>query len=465
MSIIRSLLRFIMGEPKPAAARAAATPRASVTSAEPAARPAERSASEAEPESETSILARSEVLGRDRALLGYAFSLHDAAAGKVRVDTARTRGLLDEVLVGTLLDKAGELLAKRTTYLPVWTGFVLNPLAQRLVGTRAMLVLRPEAPDTTPAPELLAAAAALRAAGLELALENHLGSPWFKALVPLAGALVIDSKSGSPADLQVLSSRLKVECPGLQWLAWNVDTEEDFEHLKRLGCVAFQGGFVTHREDWSGNRLAPHSLRVARLINQLRDDTGTREIAEVLKHDMALTYRLLRYVNAVAWGINNPISSIEHALVVLGNYPLRRWLALLLFGSARNNAAANALMDLALTRARLMELLGKARLSREECEQLFMLGMFSLIDVIMQVPLERALSPLKLQQPVADALLSGSGPLADYLALAQAVERGDEARLADTSERLGVAAGELNRLQFEALLWVQAGSGAESPAP
>ena len=143
----------------------------------------------------------------------------------------------------------------------------------------------------------------------------------------------------------------------------------------------------------------------------------------------------------MAWGINNPISSIEHALVVLGNYPLRRWLALLLFGSARNNAAANALMDLALTRARLMELLGKARLSREECEQLFMLGMFSLIDVIMQVPLERALSPLKLQQPVADALLSGSGPLADYLALAQAVERGDEARLADTSERLGVAAG------------------------
>ena len=460
MSLFRRLLRLITGEPTP-------TPAAVAPPAAPRPEPAAVAADPGTvgPAGEGSILARSEILGRDRQLLGHAFTLHAAAAGNVRARTERTRGFLDEVLIDTLLDKAAGLLASRTVHVPIWSHSILCPAAARLVGTKAVLVLRAEAPDAAPSAEILARAQALQADGLPIALEAHLGTAWFTALAPLAGTVVVDSASHSPTELRSLAGRLKGECPGMQWLGWNVATEEDFDYLLRLGCHGFHGGFVTHREDWSGNRLAPHSLRVARLINQLRDDTGTREIAEVLKHDVALTYRLLRYVNAVAWGINNPITSIEHALVVLGNYPLRRWLVLLLFGGARNSAGASTLMDLALTRARLMELLGRDRVSREECEQLFMLGLFSLIDIIAQVPLERALGPLKLQPAVADALLSGSGPLADYLLLAQAVERGDEAALAEAGGRLGVGPDELNRLQIEALLWVQAGSAAETSGP
>ena len=218
---------------------------------------------------------------------------------------------------------------------------------------------------------------------------------------------------------------------------------------------------MTHREAWQGHRLQPHSMRVAMLLNRLREDTETRELAAVLKHDVALTYRLLRYVNAAAWGINNPITSIEHALVVLGRMPLRRWLALLLFGSARKDGGSNALMEVALTRARFMELLGADRVGKDECEQLFMTGLFSLLDVIMRVPLPDALKPVKVPDTVSDALLRREGPWLPYLQIAEALELGQADVVEEAATGLGLTMDDINRRQIDALLWVQASS--ESP--
>ncbi|MCB1955523.1 MAG: hypothetical protein KDG55_07595, partial [Rhodocyclaceae bacterium] len=273
----------------------------------PAAAPAAASAP-AETEAEGgALLARADVLDRSRALQGFVFSLHESAAGKVRARTRRSRDFLDELKVDTLLRGAQRVLRSRTAYIPVWDGFLPNPMLERLAGSRSVLVLQPERADEPPAPALLSRAAELRSAGLRIALEDHAETPWFEGFAGAADSFVLDSARRSPADLRQLGSRLLRVAPNANWLAWNVATEEDFEHVHRLGCEAFHGRFVTHREDWQGHRLQPHSMRVAMLLNRLREDTETRELAAVLKHDVALTYRLLRYVNAAAWGINNPI--------------------------------------------------------------------------------------------------------------------------------------------------------------
>ncbi|MDY0013656.1 MAG: HDOD domain-containing protein [Rhodocyclaceae bacterium] len=411
------------------------------------------------------LLAHTEILGRQREPKGLAFSLGEAVAGKVRAPGRQGRDFLDGFLMDTLLRQADTLLTKRPAYVPVWDGFLVNPALERLTGRGWVLILRAEQPETAPAPALVARLRTLRAGGLRVALEDRIGTPWFQALAPEADLFALDSSRRAPGELRPLCARLMEDYPAQGWLAWNVATEEDFELLHRLGCEAFQGGFVTQRGDWSGNRLAPHSLRVARLIKQLREETETREIAEVLKQDLALTYRLLRYVNAAAWGINNPITSIEHALLVLGRLPLRRWLGLLLFGSARNSPGASTLMGMALTRARLMELLGQGRVTREEREQLFMLGLFSLIDVVLRVPLEQALQPVNLPESVCAALLKQEGPLAAYLIIAQAVERNDTTGLEAACAALDTCSEEINQLQIEALLWAEAGSMAETTLP
>jgi len=477
--MFKSLLRLFSGgagkaaPAVPAAARPAAEPAPGVgvaSESEPPAAAAEPLAVAAEPVAQrpppvhgaahpAPLLARADVLDRSRELAGFAFSLHESAAGKVRAHSRRARDFLDELKVDTLLRGARSLLETRTAYIPIWDGFLPSPAVERLAGTRSVLVLQPEQTDAAPAPSLLARAAELRRAGLRVALDDHADSPWFAAFSHQADQFVLDSARRTPAELRQLGSRLLRLAPNVGWLAWNVATEEDFEHVHRLGCEAFHGRFVTRREDWKGNRLQPHSMRVARLINQLREDTETRELAEVLKHDVALTYRLLRYVNAAAWGIDNPITSIEHALVVLGRMPLRRWLALLLFGSAQRGQGSNALMEVALTRARFMELLGAGRMNKEECEQLFMAGLFSLLDVMMRVPLAEALKPVNVPAVVSDGLLGRRGPILPYLRIAEALEEGRVEVLEEAGAELGLGSEELNRRQIDALLWVQASGG------
>ncbi|MCB1890299.1 MAG: HDOD domain-containing protein [Rhodocyclaceae bacterium] len=469
--MFKRLLHFLTGTPDAPPAAAPAKPRP-VADPAPAVEPAPAAATGLAPEAVSTpaemrgddggaLLARADVLDRGRALNGFVFSLHESAAGKVRARTRRSREFLDELKVGTLLGGAVRLLRSRTGYIPVWDGFLPNPMLERLAPTGSVLILQPERLDAAPDPALVRRAAELRDAGLRIALDDHSESPWFDGFAQVADHFVLDSARRSPEELRQLGSRLVRVAPNVNWLAWNVATEEDFEHLHRLGCEAFHGGFVTHREDWQGHRLQPHSMRVAMLLNRLREDTETRELAAVLKHDVALTYRLLRYVNAAAWGINNPITSIEHALVVLGRMPLRRWLALLLFGSARKDGGSNALMEVALTRARFMELLGADRVGKDECEQLFMTGLFSLLDVIMRVPLPDALKPVKVPDTVSDALLRREGPWLPYLQIAEALELGQADVVEEAATGLGLTMDDINRRQIDALLWVQASS--ESP--
>jgi EAL and modified HD-GYP domain-containing signal transduction protein len=411
------------------------------------------------------LLAHTLVLDRDQRAAGYLVSLREQLAGHVRAPGRQARDFLDLLKVESLLRDGHSLLGTRAVYLPVWDGFLPHAALDRLQGAGVVLVLQAEAPDAAPPDATLARVSALRAAGLRIALEDRIGTPWFEAFAALADFFTLDSSQRPPGELRRLGEQLQLAYPATGWLAWNVATQDDFGVMHRLGCDGFQGGFVTHRGDWQGNRVQPRSLAVARVMNRLNDDVETRDLAAVLKHDMALTYRLLRYVNAAAWGINNPITSVEQALIVLGRQPLRRWLALLLFAGARSGAGS-ALIETALARARFMELLGAPRMSREECEQLFVLGLFSLLDVVMQVPLAEALAPLNLSEAVTDALLTRRGPLQPYLTLTEASERGDSAAMFAAREVLGVAAGEINARQFEALSWVHAlEEGPAAPRP
>ena len=142
--------------------------------------------------------------------------------------------------------------------------------------------------------------------------------------------------------------------------------------------------------------------------------------------------------------------------MVLGQQPLQRWVSMMLLGSTHSTPGAVVVMEEALTRARFLELIGALRGERDPAAQLFVLGLFSLLDVALKVPLEEAIRPLKLSEAMQDALLHQRGPMAPYLELALAFERGDAERVESFASVLGVAVGELNRLQFEALDWVQA---------
>lgn len=402
-----------------------------------------------------SLLCRSEMLDRDQNLTGYAFELREDVAGRIRATGRRARDFLDSLLVEQI-DRYGHgaALKARRVCLRVWEGFLANPALERLRGLDATLLVRPELPTRAASAETLASAARLRAAGVQIVLDHGEPGVWLDSLLPQADAALFRMGFCLPEDLGLYIRAVRQRRADLPVWAWEVGTPDEFELAARLGCKAFSGGFVTRREDWKGNSLSPHGVRLASLLQRLRSGVDTQEIAVILKHDLALAYRLLRYVNAAAWGLNHHISSVEQAILVLGQQPLQRWVSMMLLGSARSAPGAAVVMEDALVRGRLLELLGGLRGERDPAAQLFVLGLFSLLDVALKVPLEDAIRPLKLSDTMQDALLRQRGPMAPYLELVLAFERGDAQRVTSFANVLGIDVGELNRLQFEALDWV-----------
>jgi c-di-GMP phosphodiesterase len=402
------------------------------------------------------LLCREEILDRDQNAVGQAFELREDMAGRVRASGRRARDFMNELLVDQI-DRYGRgaALRSRQVCLRVWDGFLGNSALERLKGLNATLLVQPELAMRAASAETVDNARRLREAGLRIALDHAEPGAWLESMLPVADAAVFRMGFCAPEEISLFTRGVQRLKPGVQVWAWEVGTQDDFELARSVGCMTFSGGFVTRREDWKGNSLSPHGLRLASLLNRLRSGVETREIAEILKHDLALAYRLLRYVNAAAWGLNHRITSVEQAIVLLGQQPLERWVSMMLMGSHHAPGEA-VVMEEALVRARFLELVGALRGAHDPAAQLFVLGLFSMLDVALQMPLEDAIKPLKLSEAMQDALLHHRGPMAPYLELVLAFERGDAERVQSFAQVLGVDAGELNRLQFEALDWVQA---------
>lgn len=207
--------------------------------------------------------------------------------------------------------------------------------------------------------------------------------------------------------------------------------------------------------------LQPESMLIVRLMQMLQRNEDVRQIEAALKHDAVLTYRLLRYINSPAVGPGVEIQSLRHAVTMLGYSHLFRWLALLL---ATSNAASSApfMTRKAITRGRAVELMGKGMLAPHDADNLFVVGMFSLIDQLLGVPMEQVLGKVQLAESVQQAILHRGGVYGPFLALAESCER-DAAEAARLSEDLFMSPGQVNAAQLSALVWSQDVGAAEAP--
>jgi hypothetical protein len=197
-------------------------------------------------------------------------------------------------------------------------------------------------------------------------------------------------------------------------------------------------------------KLNPNQAQTIRLLNLVRANADVKEIEAALKQDVALSVKLLRYINSAGFGLTVEIQSFRHAVTMLGYDKLNKWLSLLLVTSSKD-AAAPALMQAAIARGRFMELTAAGYVDKNELDNLFITGAFSLLDILLGVLMETALADMHLPDTINDALISGSGPYAPFLALAQASEQADYARYAAQAAELQLDPATVNHAQLEAL--------------
>ena len=238
-------------------------------------------------------------------------------------------------------------------------------------------------------------------------------------------------------------------------IANRVDAEEIHDVCHKLGFKAFQGYSFTRMQPGKAARLDSQRLRVMELLNMAINKAEISDIEKAFKRDPALSYRLLRYINSAANGLIQPARSLNHALMVLGYDQLYRWLTLLLFASGEPDFRTRGLMKNALVRARLTELLGKDRLKQGDKDGLFIVGVFSLLDALLNVRMSEAIANLKLPPEITQALLKREGIYAPYLELAIASEEGEERILETYAAACGIDAKEINEAHAQALRWVE----------
>ena len=401
-------------------------------------------------------LCREAVLGRDQRIAGYQFMLHEGTRNRIRNSSRRVHHLYAEILVRNLVRAdIGRLLGHRFAAIEVPDSFLSHPCLADLPAHNIVLIPTPHPETNGPdATGLAQTVARLRQAGFRFGLPDPMVVGEFTPLLPQADMIIVRAPTlDAGRGLQL--TRLIVDAsPQARLLVRDLPSLEDFHFAYKMGASLFQGPFITGREDWSERDLGPNTLRIATLIGRLRSNGDAREIAALLKEDGALSLRLLRYVNSAANAQTKPIASIEHAFALLGEERLYRWLVLLAYSSDGNSGRAAAALETALVRARMMELLA-AEKGTTERESLFLLGLLSLADVIMQVPLDKALAPLALTAELSAALQDGEGPLYPLLELAIACERGDlePERVQQAAERCAVSAEEASLSHMQALSW------------
>jgi len=194
-----------------------------------------------------------------------------------------------------------------------------------------------------------------------------------------------------------------------------------------------------------------------RLMALLMEDGDTAELEKIFKQEPGLTLNLLRLTNSVAAGVRTRITSLRHAITVLGRRQLQRWLQLLMFSTGQNNAAASPLLQLAATRGRLMELLAEKLRGKtpELPEQAFMTGIMSLMPTLLNQSILDILAQLPVAPAIAQALTGeGGGPLTHLLHLAEASESGDRDMIDILLPQLyGLNQDTLNNALSQALAW------------
>ena len=402
----------------------------------------------------TTFLCREAILGRNQRIAGYQFMLQEGAHARIRHQTRRVHHLYAEVLVRSLASAdIGELLGHRIAFIDVPDSFLTDPSLARLPARSVVLVPTLHADQGAPAPDALRhTVEKLRQQGFRIGLPDPTVMTEFAHLLPLADFIIVQAQ-GLDARRGLRLSNIALEVAhNARLVVRELPSIEDFRFCYKLGATLFQGPFVTSREDWRERELPPNTARIGTLIARLRAEAGTHELADLLKQDAALSLRLLRYINSAANALPQPVSSIEHALTLLGREKLHRWLILLVCSAGTSGERGSAALETALIRGRMMELLGAEHPAAER-EALFLVGLLSLVDVILQVPMEKALAPLALSPDIDAALRTNSGPLQPLLALAMACEGSDRHRLHEAAARCGISPEQASECHMQALSW------------
>ncbi len=393
------------------------------------------------------VVVRAEIIDQRHRLCGYRFHA-----------VARPHGapLAESAMVAALLEaRVPEFAAQRLALIPLSLDAVTFSRHLPLLAPNTLFLLDRRHSELS-VEQLAGRMAALRETGAQLAVRGVSLAPEEAPLLALCDMVLLYLNEHSLPAFQALIKQLRQRYPALKLCVDGLESWNEQRMCLSWGCDYFMGPFLTTRDEADSNGKVDQSRMTSiELLNLLRSEAPLPALIDVVKRDPGMTYQLLQWANAPANGLGTQVNSLQQAFLVLGRNQLYRALTVSMFrlGSGAHQARDESLLEVALTRARFLETC--SHLPAAQRDELFLVGMLSLFDVMLGVPMAELVGKMPLSPAVREVLLENCGPYGPSLMLALLFERKKVERALELAGRMGLDADRLTQAGQEAFQWAQ----------
>ena len=391
-------------------------------------------------------MARQPILSSNEQVFGYELLFRDGvedyfqsadpdAASRSTVDTSMLMGL-DILCDG------------RRAFINCTRDTLLKDYVTLLPSSRAVV----EIVDSVPVDDLVEAACVrLKHGGYTIALDDFVLDDPRAELARFADIIKLDVKTTSVEERAILLKRYRT--PACRMLAKTVETREEFSACKQAGFSYFQGYFFRKPELLQAREIPKNRVNYLKLLQAIsHDDFELKEIDQIIKGEASLCYRLLRYLNSAAFGFSSEIHSVKHGLSILGEREVRRWVRMVATLGAGQDKPSDLVLS-AMVRARYCELLG-SQIPHGQSD-LFLVGLLSLMDAILEIPMGVVLEGISLDRETRAVLLGQKSQLDPLYRLMLSQELADWPKLSQLCAQLKLSESLATECHWKAMQWAR----------
>lgn len=377
-------------------------------------------------------IARQPILDVNKRL--YAYELLYRGKGDYDLSSVSGNRATASLLSSTFLTKGIEEISG---HRPCFINFTQELIEQRLpVSFPKTKIVVELLEDVKPTPKVIGACKYLRDKGYTIALDDFVYHRRFEPLIELASIIKIDVRL-TPLDT-IMRTLARLSRHRVKLLAEKVESLEDFEKANKLGFIYFQGYFFSKPERIEIKELSSAKVNLLNLLAEVtRGKTSLKKLEKIISIDIAISYKLLRFLNSAYFYRLQEVKTVKHAMAYLGEKELKRFVMLVIVSELAMDKPGE-LVRLALVRAKFCELLGESSIYKSASSELFIMGLFSLLDTMLGVSMKEVMGRLPLSDQVKEALINNAGNCAAFLKVAIAFERNQESVFTPILSRLGV---------------------------
>jgi c-di-GMP-related signal transduction protein len=392
------------------------------------------------------FVARQPILTADEKVFGYEILFRDGVEDFFRSsdpDAASRSTLNTSMLLG--LDV---LCDGHRAFINCTRDVLLKDYATLLPSEQTVV----EILEVVPADDLVVAACRrLKEAGYTIALDDFGVNDPRESLTDVADIIKVDLRDTSAADAAAMVKRYGPwRC---RMLAEKVETRAEFVAAKKAGFLYFQGYFFRRPEIITAHEIPANRLNYLRMLTAVsQPELDVREIENLVKSEAALCYRLLRHLNSAAFGFANEIHSVRHALAILGEREVRRWIRLVATLGAGQGRTSELVLS-AMVRARFCELLSP-KIPHGDSD-LFLMGLLSLMDAMLELPMSQVLDNIPIDQETKAVLLGGASRLRPFYQLMLAQESGEWKTASELTAQLHLSESDVGECYWQAMQWAR----------